>query len=112
MLSPVSDDRHAANERTFLGYLRTSQICSMVGIFVAQLLRLQHSISPNPVFGFYVISIPLATIFHILAMLVLFIGTARFFKLQKAMALGKALSGGWEIIVVGGLSAAVCNLGL
>lgn len=79
----------------------------MVGIFVAQLLRLQHSPSPNPVLGFYVVSIPLATIFHTLAILVLLIGTGRFFKLQKALALGKSLSGGWELLVIGGLSGAV-----
>jgi uncharacterized membrane protein YidH (DUF202 family) len=96
-----------ANERTFLGYLRTSQICSMMGVFIAQFFRLQHSSAPNPILGFYVVSIPLSGIFQILAILVLLIGAARFFKLQKTMALGKAISGGWELLVVGGLSFAV-----
>jgi uncharacterized membrane protein YidH (DUF202 family) len=103
----TTDCVHVANERTFLGYLRTSQICSMIGIFVAQLLRLQHSISPDPTLGFYVVGVPLSAIFQILAILVLLVGTSRYFKHQKTMTLGKALSGGWEILTVGGLSSIV-----
>lgn len=98
---------HLANERTFLGYLRTSQIFSMIGIFIAQFFRLQHSATPDPILGFYVVSIPLSAIFQVFAILVLSIGCARYFKLQKTMALGKIISGGWEILVVGGFSAAV-----
>ena len=98
---------HLANERTFLGYLRTSQVCSMMGVFIAQFFRMQHSAAPNPVLGFYVIGIPLSAILQLFAILVLLIGSLRFFKLQKTMALGRIISGGWEVLVVGGSSIVV-----
>lgn len=79
----------------------------MTGIFIAQLLRLQHSLAPDPMFGFHVVSVPLSAICQFMAILLLVIGLLRFFKLQSTMARGKAITGGWEIYCVGGLSAAV-----
>ncbi|ETN38468.1 uncharacterized protein HMPREF1541_06503, partial [Cyphellophora europaea CBS 101466] len=96
-----------ANERTFLAFLRTSQMFSMTGIFIAQLFRLQHSLNPSPVFGFHIVGVPFSSICQIMAILLLLVGTARFLKLQKQMALGKAISGGWEINLVAVLSLAV-----
>lgn len=103
----TTDHNRTANERTFLGYLRSSQMFSMMGVFVAQFFRLQHSLSPDPVFGFHVVSIPLSSVFHIAAILLILIGTVRFLKLQKTMAMGKAIAGGWEIYLAGGMAAAV-----
>lgn len=58
-------------------------------------------------FGFHIVSVPLSTICQIMAIILLLVGTLRFFKLQTIMARGKAVTGGWELYCVGGLSAAV-----
>jgi hypothetical protein len=81
---------------------------SMLGVFIAQLFRLNHSPSPSPVFGFFVIGVPLSSICQVMALLLLLIGCHRFFKLQKIMALGKATSGGWEVNAAAFLGIAVC----
>lgn len=79
----------------------------MLGVIIAQLMRLQHSVHPNPVLGFYVISVPLASACHIAALLVSIIGSVRFFHWQKQMALGKAVSAGWEVWATFIMTAAV-----
>lgn len=91
-----------ANERTFLGYLRTSLALSMVGVAIAQLYRLQHSPSPNLVYGYYVLGKPIACIFHASALGVILVGAVRFFRQQSAMSVGKVHSRGWEVLVVFG----------
>ncbi|KAF2217411.1 hypothetical protein CERZMDRAFT_12151, partial [Cercospora zeae-maydis SCOH1-5] len=65
---------HLANERTFLGYLRTSVSLSMTGVVVAQLWRLQHAPHPDPVFGYFVLSIPIALLLQFAAMIVVLLG--------------------------------------
>ncbi|KAI6857008.1 hypothetical protein KC338_g8237 [Hortaea werneckii] len=100
---PHADCRdHLANERTFLGYLRTSLALSMVGVAIAQLYRLQHSPSPNLVYGYYVLGKPIACIFHASALGVILVGAVRFFRQQSAMSVGKVHSRGWEVLVVFG----------
>lgn len=79
----------------------------MTGVFIAQLLRLQHALAPDPMFGFHVVSVPLSSICQIMAIILLLVGTVRFLRLQSTMARGKAIVGGWEIYSVGGLSASV-----
>lgn len=86
-----------ANERTFLGYLRTSIALSMIGIFIAQLYRLQHRQDPDDVFGYFVLSKPLSVIFQTTALGMVLIGSARFYKQQHAMSIGKVHAGGWEL---------------
>ena len=98
---------HSANERTFLGYLRSGQAFSMLGVFIAQLLRLNPAPHPNPRIGFFAVSVPLASACQIMAIIVTLIGSMRFIKYQKHMALGLALSGGWEVGVVGSLTMMV-----
>lgn len=90
-----------ANERTFLGYLRTSLALAMLGVIIAQLYRLQHSESPDPTFGYFVLSKPISSIFHVSAICVAILGSVRFFRQQHAMALGKIEAGGWEIMIIG-----------
>lgn len=87
-----------ANERTFLGYLRTSVILSMMGIFIAQLCRLSHSPSPDPVFGYFVVSKPLSAIFQGSALGTVLFGAFRYWRHQNAMLRGKACVGGWEML--------------
>ena len=90
-------DHALANERTFLGYLRTSLALSIIGVMIAQLYRLEHSQDPDPIFGYYVLSKPLAAIFYCAALCVVLLGCLRFWRQQSAMAVGKAHAGGFEI---------------
>ncbi|MCJ1347036.1 hypothetical protein MMC31_005257 [Peltigera leucophlebia] len=98
---------HFALERTYLGYLRTSLAFSMLGVIIAQFLRLQRSENPDPNLGFFVSGIPLASICIIAAVIVLLAGTFRFWRQQNAILRGKVHAGGWEIttILVIGLMA-------
>ncbi|KAF1946340.1 hypothetical protein EJ02DRAFT_441252 [Clathrospora elynae] len=98
---------HLALERTFLGYLRTSLLLATTGILIAQLFHLQHSPDPSKTYGYYVIGRPLSVTFIAMAILVVLIGAARFWRLQRALVRGKALAGGWEVGVIMGLSAAL-----
>jgi len=93
---------HLALERTFLAYLRSSLALSMMGITIAQLFRLQHSPSPDKIFGFYVLGKPLACICQGAAIYTLFIGAFRTWRTQNAMVRGKAISGGIEIVLLAG----------
>ncbi|KAJ8066153.1 hypothetical protein OCU04_005244 [Sclerotinia nivalis] len=92
---------HLAVERTFLAYLRTSLALSMLGVSVAQLFRLQHSPTPNPLLGFFVLGKPLACICQVAAITTLLIGIIRSWRHQNAIVRGKALSGGFEVIIIG-----------
>ena len=75
----------------------------MIGVAVAQLYRLQHSSIPSPVFGYYVLSKPIAALFQCSALGVTLIGAVRFYRQQHAMAIGKVHAGGWEISLIGAL---------
>lgn len=91
-----------ANERTYLGYLRTSLALSMLGVVTAQLFRIQHSVTPSTTFGYYVLGIPLASIFQIAAIFMSLLGGFRFWRQQQAMSRGKVWAGGWEIYLIMG----------
>lgn len=79
----------------------------MLGVIIAQLMRLSHSTMPNPVLGFFVVSIPLSGLCLSMSLLILFIGFYRFIHGQKEMTRGHAVSGGWEMFVVASLSVLV-----
>jgi uncharacterized membrane protein YidH (DUF202 family) len=98
---PLTQLSSIANERTFLGYLRTSLALAMLGVIVAQLYRLQHSPTPDKTFGFYVLSKPISCIFHVSAICVALLGSVRFFRQQHAMAIGRTQAGGWEVLIIG-----------
>jgi len=95
---------HLANERTFLGMLRTSLAFAVIGTLVAQLMRLEHSSNPDPVFGFYVLGVPLAAICICCALLVVVLGCIRFLRQQGAIIRQKCLAGGWEMYMAGCLT--------
>lgn len=82
----------------------------MLGAVIAQLMRLNNTPNSDSSFGYFVISVPLSTTCHFLAIVFSVVGCLRFLKYQKNMALGRALSGGWEIILVGGLTLSVSEL--
>ncbi|KAI1614289.1 hypothetical protein EDD36DRAFT_222327 [Exophiala viscosa] len=98
---------HLANERTFLGYLRTGQAFAILGVIIAQLMQLQHSLHPNPVLGFFVVSVPLSSVCHGSAILISILGASRFFHWQQEMSRGYALFGGWELHSVAVLTTLV-----
>lgn len=79
----------------------------MLGVIVAQVMRLQHSINPSPVLGFFVVSVPLSCVCHATAIAISTLGAFRFLRYQKEMARGSAVSGGWEIKCVGMLATLV-----
>lgn len=86
----------------------------MTGVIIAQLFRIQHSMSPDPQIGFYVVGKPLSVVFIGMAIFVLLVGAIRFLRLQNALVRGKALVGGWEVFAVMAMSALVswtCGLG-
>ena len=74
----------------------------MLGVVIAQLLRLERSISPSPVFGFFITSKPLAGLFQGAALGVILLGAIRYLRQQSAMARGKVHAGGWEIFLIVG----------
>ncbi|KAI4234408.1 MAG: hypothetical protein LQ349_003815 [Xanthoria aureola] len=88
---------HFALERTYLGYLRTSLALAFLGVFIAQLFRLQHSENHDPVLGFFVLGIPLSCICTGAAIFTNLLGAYRFWRQQNAMLRGKILCGGWEV---------------
>ncbi|KAF2099369.1 hypothetical protein NA57DRAFT_74870 [Rhizodiscina lignyota] len=107
--APIEKRRdHLALERTFLGYVRTSVALSMTGVTVAQLFRLQHSINPDPDFGYYVVGVPIGVTFVCASIFVVLVGAFRFWRQQSAMFRGKCFAGGWEIVAIMGLSIILC----
>ncbi|KAH9873563.1 hypothetical protein IAQ61_004187, partial [Plenodomus lingam] len=101
----VIADMQVALERTFLAYLRTSLILVMTGVIIAQLYHLQRSATPNPRYGFYVIGGRLSAVFIATAIVVLLVGAARFWRIQRRLLRGKTLTGGWEVMLIMGLTA-------
>jgi hypothetical protein len=73
----------------------------MLGVVVAQLYQLQHAPSPDPKFGYFVLSKPIACIFQVSAVCVTLLGSVRFFRQQYAMSIGKVRAGGWELMIIG-----------
>lgn len=81
----------------------------MLGVLIAQLYRLQHSPTPDPTLGYYVLSKPIACIFHASAAGVAMLGAVRFFRQQHCMAIGRVHAGGWELMVIGAYVLLVCD---
>jgi uncharacterized membrane protein YidH (DUF202 family) len=97
---PQASRDHLANERTFLAWVRTSISLAIIGTVIAQLFRLQQSPDPQS-FGFYRLGIPLASICHGTALLMVIVGAQRFRMQQNAMINGKIKAGGWEPWITG-----------
>ena len=81
----------------------------MLGIFIAQLMRLNHAPNPHHTLGYFATSVPLASVCQIMGIIVTLVGCQRFLKYQKTMALGAAVAGGWEISLVAGLTLLVSH---
>lgn len=99
---------HLALERTFLAYLRTGQAFAMLGVVVAQTMRLGRApLSPSDL-HYFAIGVPLSSVCHVMATIVTVTGFLRFLRLQKSLILGIAITGGWEISCISGLEISVC----
>ncbi|RSM18761.1 hypothetical protein CDV31_002481 [Fusarium ambrosium] len=92
---------HLANERTFLGYLRTSMMMSMVGTLVAQLFTINHETNHGDGFGYFAAGKPLAITCYAFSVGTILLGAVRSWRHQHTMLSGKALSGGFEIHCLG-----------
>lgn len=73
----------------------------MLGVIISQLFTLQKSQSPDPHIGYFVTGKPLGAICQGGAMVILMLGTFRWWRQQNAIARGKALAGGFELTLVG-----------
>lgn len=81
----------------------------MMGVVIAQLMRLNTTDSPDPVFGYHTVAIPLSCACHLSAMMVVIVGASRFLHWQDQIAQGYAISSGWELLLIIGLSLAVSS---
>jgi hypothetical protein len=82
----------------------------MTGVLTAQIFRLQRVANPDPHFGFYVIGRPLSILFMSMGIVVVLVGALRCWKLQNALVRGKAQAGGWEVLLIIGLSILVSGV--
>jgi len=95
----------ASLERTYLGYVRTSVALSTTGVTLAQLFRLSGSMATaDPVRGGFAV----ATCFIVAAVLVVLLGAVRYWRQQTALARGKVLAGGFELLLIMGLVVLLC----
>ena len=73
----------------------------MISVVIAQLFRLGHVQNPDKVFGFFVLGIPLACVCIGTAIVVVVLGSYRFWRQQNAILRGKVHAGGWELNTIG-----------
>ncbi|KAI4152305.1 MAG: hypothetical protein LQ341_000738 [Variospora aurantia] len=99
-----------ALERTYLSYFRVALALAFLGVYIAQLFRLQHTEHPDPVFGFFVLGKPLSCICTGAALCVSLLGAYRFWRQQNAMLRGKVFGGGWEMLATFAIVLAVRDL--
>lgn len=79
----------------------------MIGIVTTQLFNLEQEQDTRISFGYYALSKPLGALFQIAAILVITIGTHRWWRQQMSMARGKVWAGGWEVYTIMGTVFAV-----
>lgn len=89
-----------ALERTFFAYIRTSLAFAMLGIYIAQLFRLQHTLDSGSGFGFFTLGIPLACLCTGAAIVIAVLGAYRFWRQQSAMLRGKIHVWGWDMAAI------------
>jgi uncharacterized membrane protein YidH (DUF202 family) len=80
----------------------------MLGAVIAQLTVIQRAPNPSTTFGFLLIGKPLSIVCVCYSILISILGATRWWKLQRGLLNGKAISGGVEIW---GLAAGVGLVG-
>ncbi|CAM1504571.1 Fc.00g021620.m01.CDS01 [Cosmosporella sp. VM-42] len=89
---------HLALERTFLGYLRTSMMMSIIGTTIAQLFTINNH---DAGFGYTLVGKPFAAVCYSFSIGTILLGALRCWRQQHAMICGQALSSGFEIHLIG-----------
>ena len=98
---PISAARdHLANERVFLGYIRTASALANFAVTILQLYRLKHDPAPKGKLSDYDLGVPLATTTLLIAATVALAGTWRFFACQDAMALRNQIETSGRVVWV------------
>lgn len=82
-------------------------VFAMLATATAQLTVINHAPSPSSSFGFYVLGKPLAVSLAGCALLSSMVGGFRWWRLQRGLLRGVAISGGREVLVISGLVGAV-----
>ncbi|KIY02111.1 uncharacterized protein Z520_02249 [Fonsecaea multimorphosa CBS 102226] len=91
---------HLANERVFLGYIRTSSALANFAITILQLYRLKHDPVPRGILSDYDLGIPFAVVTLVIGVAITLAGAWRFFACQSAMAQRKQIAtSGWVVLV-------------
>ena len=90
-----------ALERTYLSYHRTSLTLSLISVVIAQLQILQRAPNPDSKFGFHVAGKPLAAMLLVCSITTSILGLVRWHHWQRTLLRGSAISGGWELGMVG-----------
>ncbi|KAI5121054.1 hypothetical protein M0805_008571 [Coniferiporia weirii] len=83
---------HLASERTFLAYVRTSLAIASCGVALVELFTIPSSLPGMPArtkLNLQQFARPLGAIVVIIGILVLFIGSTRYFRVQAALIVGK-----------------------
>ncbi|KIW81554.1 hypothetical protein Z517_04580 [Fonsecaea pedrosoi CBS 271.37] len=91
---------HLANERVFLGYIRTSSALANFAITILQLYRLKHDPVPAGKLSDYDLGIPLAVVTLVIGIAVTLAGAWRFFACQHAMAQKKQIVTSGLVVLV------------
>jgi uncharacterized membrane protein YidH (DUF202 family) len=92
-----------ANEQTFLAYLSVADGMSLLGIVIAQVSRIQRLLEPDsrsPTQN-YVLGKAQASICQLAAILILSVGSWRFFRHQREITTGQSKYCLWGIYLVG-----------
>jgi hypothetical protein len=82
----------------------------MTGIFTTQIFVVQSHESPHTNLSFFALGIPLSSVCQAAALVNVIAGAFRFWRHQAAMTSGKACSGGWEVLLIGGLVTLVSTI--
>ncbi|KAI9848413.1 MAG: hypothetical protein M1837_000208 [Sclerophora amabilis] len=90
-----------ALERTFLAYIRTSIALSLTAVMVTQFYVLSDNGSNQGGFTFHSVGKPLACTLVGISIVVALVGLVRYLRQQAAMVLGKALTGGGDLLLIG-----------
>ncbi|OAL39945.1 hypothetical protein AYO20_00858 [Fonsecaea nubica] len=91
---------HLANERVFLGYIRTSSALANFAITILQLYRLKHDPVPAGKLSDYDLGIPLAVVTLVIGLAITLAGAWRFFACQRAMAQKKQIVTSGLVVLV------------
>ncbi|KIW34710.1 uncharacterized protein PV07_01469 [Cladophialophora immunda] len=91
---------HLANERVFLGYVRTSSAFANFAITILQLYRLKHDPVPPGKLSDYNLGIPLTVVTLVIGLAITLAGAWRFFACQSAMAQKKQIVTSGVVVLV------------